>query len=235
MTELTYLPATTPIDVMPAWLPEAAFGTTATDVSPRPSVCATTTAEVPSEPDLDVSTASEVRRLRDAICSGDGITRIDLARALGVDRRSLSGWVSGEIRPTPERIATLRSVARIVDDIRAAHPGRARDLMTGEGPRGSVIDALANGELPDIPSSWRLVGPGAIGRPRRPATTTVPHEQTDQPLHAAALAAYLAGKLVAPPRATTVRDPDIYEIEPETAERTYAEEPAARPRRRPYL
>lgn len=219
------------MDVMPAWLPEAVFGTTTAITSTRPSVSATITAEVPSEPDLEATTASEVRRLRDAICGVDGLTRIELARALNVDRRSLSGWASGEIRPTPERLADLRFVARVVDDIRSTHQGRVRDLMVGEGPHGSVIAALADGKLRE-PSSWRLFGPG-VGR--RAAAAVASHDRTEPPLHAAALAAYLAGELVTPARSTTVRDSSIYWIEPEEAEIFYADEPITRPRRRPYL
>lgn len=231
MSDLTFMPRIQPMDVMPAWLPEAVFGTTTAAASTRRPVSATVTAEAPSEPDLETTTANEVVRLRDDICGADGLTRIELARALNVDRRSLSGWASGEIRPTPDRLADLRFVARVVDDVRTMHRGRVRDLMVAEGPHGSVIDALANGKLRE-PSSWRLFGPG-LGR--RAAAVVTAHKRTERPLHAVALAAYLAGELVAPARSTIVRDPSIYEIEPGEAGVLYAEEPITRPRRRPFL
>jgi hypothetical protein len=86
--------------------------------------------------------ADEVRQLRDRICSY-GLTRQDIAHALRVDRRSLSGWVSGEIRPTPERLLTLNVLAELVADVDAERPGRARDVLLARRTGRALLERVA--------------------------------------------------------------------------------------------
>jgi transcriptional regulator with XRE-family HTH domain len=58
--------------------------------------------------------ANEIRELRDEIQRGGGLSRSEIAQLVGVDRRSLSGWASGETSPSAANIDRLRTLARVV-------------------------------------------------------------------------------------------------------------------------
>jgi transcriptional regulator with XRE-family HTH domain len=162
--------------------------------------------------------ADEVRQLRDRICS-HGLTRQDIARALGVDRRSLSGWVSGEIRPTPERVLTLSVLAELVADANAERPGRARDLLLARRTGRALLDRVAAEGRPML-DTWRLsVRPGARVEVRRRG------EPAHEPIWAAAARALAEGQLAPPTWERTVRTPETYEIDLEEATAFREEEP----------
>lgn len=162
--------------------------------------------------------ADEVRQLRDLICS-QGLTRQDIARALGVDRRSLSGWVSGEIRPAPERVVTLAVLAELVVDVDAERPGRARDVLLVRRTGRALLDRVA-AEGRSLLVTWRRSvrpeGSVEVGRRAEPA---------QEPIWAAAARALADGQLAPPSWERTVRMPETYEIDLEEATAFQEEEP----------
>jgi transcriptional regulator with XRE-family HTH domain len=160
----------------------------------------------------------EVRQLRDRICS-HGLTRQDIARGIGVDRRSLSGWVSGEIRPAPERVVTLAVLAELVVDVDAERPGRARDVLLARRAGRALLDRVA-AEGRSLLGTWRLsVQPEARVEVRRRA------EPAHEPIWAAAARALAEGQLAPPSWERTVRTPETYEIDLEEATAFQEEEP----------
>jgi transcriptional regulator with XRE-family HTH domain len=162
--------------------------------------------------------ADEVRQLRDRICSR-GLTRQDIARALGVDRRSLSGWVSGEIRPAPERVVALTVLAELAAEVDAERPGRARDLLLARRTDRALLDRVP-AEGRSLLSTWRLsVPPEGRVEVRRRA------EPAREPIWAAAARALTEGRLAPPSWERTVRTPETYEIDLEEATAFREEEP----------
>ncbi len=91
--------------------------------------------------------ADEVLRLRDQIVQTAGLTRQEIAFAIGVDRRSLSGFVSGEIKPTPSRVDSLRLLARVAQFTARRWGERTREvLLAGQGGR-SPLELVAAGDM----------------------------------------------------------------------------------------
>jgi transcriptional regulator with XRE-family HTH domain len=162
--------------------------------------------------------ADEVRQQRDRICSY-GLTRQDIAHALRVDRRSLSGWVSGEIRPTSERVLTLNALAELVADVDAERPGRAREVLLARRTGRALLDRVAT-EGRSLLVAWRLsVRPEARVEVRRRT------EWAHEPIWAAAARALAEGQLAPPTWERTVRTPETYEIDLEEATAFREEEP----------
>jgi transcriptional regulator with XRE-family HTH domain len=154
--------------------------------------------------------AANVRRMRDQI-SARGLSRHDIARAVGVDRRSLSGWASGEIRPTPERLRLLTILAELVDTIDAERPGRARDILLSRRGRVALVDQITtSGQA--ILHDWRL------WLARQESSVSVTRRSAPmEPIWAAAARALAEGGLSKPDRAHTVRPESTYEMEPTEA------------------
>jgi transcriptional regulator with XRE-family HTH domain len=201
------------VEIVPGLLVSALFGTNAgisLRAHLRHHVLGITT--VPASEHRDVDVADEVRRLRDDICRR-GLTRQDVARGIGVDRRSLSGYASGEINPQPERLEALRNLARLTRDIEAEHPGRVREIVLSERGGSTLLDALAAGQFA-LAAAWRTWVAALRARvdirPRR--------VEQAEPIWSAAARALAAGQLAAPPRAATVRADATYEMDTEEAE-----------------
>jgi transcriptional regulator with XRE-family HTH domain len=155
----------------------------------------------------------EVQRLRDEIVRRTRLTRQQISRSLGVDRRSLSSWVNGTTVPVPERLERLRYLAATVRDIDALQPGQATEVLLARRRGGDILDLIAQGEF-DRARNWQTLEPGQ-------AVVHVTKRQSEgkkEPLYAAALAAYLDGRLSVPPRARTVREPEEYEQDLHDAE-----------------
>ncbi len=168
----------------------------------------------------------EVRRLRDAVC-GRGLSRQDVARGIGVDRRSLSGYASGEINPHPERLEALRILARVTSEIEAERPGRARGVLLSQRGDGTLLDAIASGQYA-LAAAWRT------WVARLDAHVDVrPRGAAGEPLWAAAARALADGRLTAPARTGTVRGDDTYEMD-HTEASAFADEPEPDTRRRGY-
>lgn len=93
------------------------------------------------------SIAHEMRSLRDRVGELTGLSKQDVARAIGVDRRSLSGFVTGEIRPTDSRVLALRVLADVAERVAGRFGDRARDVLRCDYGRGSVLDLIATGRV----------------------------------------------------------------------------------------
>ncbi len=59
--------------------------------------------------------AQVVVGLRSQIEQSSGLSRQEIARILGVDRRSLSGWASGETPPSERNLNRLRTLATVAE------------------------------------------------------------------------------------------------------------------------
>lgn len=153
------------------------------------------------------SKAEEVGRLRDAITKACGLTRQDIARAIGVDRRSLSGFVSGEIQPTTERLALLRSLADVAAWTAERFGKRAREVLTAEGDHGCPLDLVATGltDLNDAIESAAQAA-GVVAR----APVTIRHRKHGEPLYLRAREVW-SGRADLPTRSGVVREPEVYE------------------------
>jgi transcriptional regulator with XRE-family HTH domain len=153
------------------------------------------------------SKAEEVERLRDVISKACGLTRQDIASGIGVDRRSLSGFVSGEIQPTPERLALLRALADLATWTAERFGKRAREVLTAEGDEGRPLDLVAAG-LTDVHGAVESAAraAGVIAR----APVTIRHRKHGEPLYLHAREVW-SGRAGLPTRAGVVRDPEVYE------------------------
>ncbi len=197
---------------------DAVFGTSA-GVAPRTFrtvVSGLTTVPLGQrQPMQEVAVAEEVRSLRDSIARR-GINRQQLARLLGVDRRSLSGWASGDIRPTLERLSALRAVARAIAEMDAARPGRAPEVLLSRRGTTTLLDAVTSGRA--RLDSWRLWlarGSTEIDVACQPAS--------GEPIWGAAARALREGRLNAPSRERTVRPESTYEMNPDVEAGAFAE------------
>jgi transcriptional regulator with XRE-family HTH domain len=169
--------------------------------------------------------ATEVRALRDRI-TAQGLTKREIARAIGVDRRSLSGYVRGDIRPSSRRLGLLHTLADLVEAISRERPGRARDLVLSRRGRLALIDQLGTAGR-SILQTW----PAWMAR--NDATVTVtPGAALDEPVWAAAARAVAQGRLAVPPRAHSVRPESSYEMNLDEA--VPDTEPEYRSRRRGF-
>ncbi len=172
--------------------------------------------------------AEEVRRLRDEISRRTRLTRQQISRAIGVDRRSLTAWVNGSSAPGPERLERLRLLAALVREIDALKPGQATEVLLARRRGGDLLDLIADGRLAEA-QDWQSMEPDELYvrvASRHPA-------RRKPPLHAAALAAFRSGQLGVPPRAQTIREASDYEQDLERAEAIFPDE-APRPRRGRY-
>jgi transcriptional regulator with XRE-family HTH domain len=177
---------------------------------------------------LPLAFSEEVRLLRDEISRRTRLTRQQIARAAGADRRSLTSWANGSAAPGPDRLERLRHLCALVREIDAVQPGRATEILLARRRGGDLLDMVAEGRF-DQTHQWQSMG---TGQP----SVHVTARQTDArkpPLFAAALAAYREGKISVPPRARTVRDASVYEQDLDEAEATFPDQ-SSRARRRHY-
>ena len=170
----------------------------------------------------------EIERLRDEIVRRTRLTRKQIARAIGVDRRSLSSWVNGATVPAPERLERLQCLAAIVRDIDALRPGQATEVLLARRRGGDTLDLVAQGAF-DQARNWQTLEPGQAVF----VVTTREPKHNKEPLYAAALAAYLDGRLSVPPRARMVREAAEYEQNFHGAEQLFPDDTQG-PRRRRY-
>lgn len=198
-------------------LKDAVFGTNA-GVAMRPlqsDVFGITTVPVSQTNRAAMGIADEVRALRDAICA-TGVSRQALARLLGVDRRSLSGWSRGEIRPGLERIIALRALARVVADIDAEYPGRANDVLGTARGTTTLLEAVAAGRTRS--ELWRVWMARAAS-----SVTVTSSNREDEPMWAAAARAVAEGSIALPEWQRTVRPESTYEMRPDEEAGAFAE------------
>lgn len=111
---------------------------------------------------------------------------------------------------------------------KALRPGETTEVLLARREGGDILDIIARGEF-DRARNWQRLPPGQ----------TVLHVAkrqvglAKQPLCASAVAAYLDGRLSAPPRAHTVREPADYEQDLQGAEVLFPDD-GAEPRRGRY-
>ena len=170
--------------------------------------------------------AGEVRELRDRIIRSTGLSRQEIARAIGVDRRSLSGYVSGEIRPADDRLRSLRELAEIAEWSVDRFGEHARELLRGTSSTRPPLDVIGD-RGQDV---RRVLEAGARTlRAAQPSTVSIEPRLTRLPLHAHALSVW-AEESSLPARGGTPREPTTYEQDLSTAPQ--APDPQERPRRR---
>lgn len=166
----------------------------------------------------------EVQKLRDEIARRTRLTREQIARALGVDRRSLSAWVKGESAPGVDKLGRLQLLADVVRDIDASKPGSATEVLLSRTEGQDLLDHIASGHLAHARDwhAWRGVAP---------SVTAVRRRSAKRPLHQNALDAYLRGELRPLGRAATIHPESDYEQDLSRAERLMPDEPVRRSRR----
>ncbi len=166
----------------------------------------------------------EVQKLRDEIARRTRLTREQIARAVGVDRRSLSDWVKGGATPSTEKLERLQILADVVRDIDATEPGRSTEVVLRRSGGQDLLDHIAAGDLRHA-RDW-LVFQGAA-----PSVTIVHRPPGKRPLHQKALDAYLRGELRSLSWAPVLRSESDYEQDLAEAERLMPDEPERRSRR----
>lgn len=170
--------------------------------------------------------SAEVKELRDRVSSLIGLTRQEIARAIGVDRRSLSGFVTGEIRPTEDRIAALRVLAETAAWSARQFGDRAREVLRGQDPEASPLKLIAEGRVDirrELKAAAEQAGLGIT------TPVTVQERQTKEPLYIRASAEW-TDKGHLPTREGVPRDSAQYEQDLSNAASGVPQ--ATRPRRR---
>ena len=165
-----------------------------------------------------------VQRLRDEIARRTRLTREQIARAAGVDRRSMSAWVKGDATPSAEKLERLQILAEVVRDIDATEPGRSTEVLLSRSGGQDLLDHIAAGRLTTA-RAWQSLQGAA------PSVTVVHRRSTKRPLHQNALDAYLKGELQPFGRAATIRPASDYEQDLSAADRLMPDEPVRRSRR----
>jgi transcriptional regulator with XRE-family HTH domain len=177
---------------------------------------------------VPLASSEEVKLLRDEISRRTRLTRQQIARAAGVDRRSLTSWVNGSAVPGPDRLERLRYLSALVREIDAFSPGRTTEVLLARRQGGDLLDLVAAGRF-DQTRKWQNMG---VGQPY--VKITARHTDARKPpLFAAALAAYREGRISVPPRARTVHDPSTYEQNLDQTEAIFPD-PLPGPRRGHY-
>src|SRR6478735_2354990 len=97
----------------------------------------------------------EVERLRDEIARRTRLTRQQIARGVGVDRRSLSAWVKGEATPTIDKLERLQLLAEVVRDIDTTEPARSTEILLSRRGGEDLLDHIAAGRIV-IARDWQV-------------------------------------------------------------------------------
>lgn len=166
----------------------------------------------------------EVQRLRDEIARRTRLTRQQIARAVGVDRRSLSSWVKGEATPSMDKFARLQTLAEIVRDIEATEPSGSTEILLSRSGGQDLLDHIAAGQF-QVAWEWQSFR-GAL-----PSVKIEHRRPIKRPLHLNALNAYLRGELHPLGHSATLRPETDYEQDLSEAERLMPDEPVRRSRR----
>lgn len=172
------------------------------------------------------SVTNEVRSLQDEIRERSGLTRQQIARALDIDRRSLSAWASGETRPTLKRLDALRFLGALVRDLDIRHPGRAQELLLAKHGDDDALSAIQIGRF-DLAERLATSAEG------RPSVSIARIARDRTPLYSAAAQALAEGRLSTPEPNRTVRDETAYEMDLSDAA-FFEEQTSPQPRRRGY-
>ncbi|WP_298212351.1 helix-turn-helix transcriptional regulator [Ferrimicrobium sp.] len=166
----------------------------------------------------------EVRKLRDEIARRSRLTREQIARAVGVDRRSLSAWVKGESTPSTDKLKRLQLLADVARDIDLSKPETVTEILLSRSEGRDLLDHISGGRLTHARNWPTLVGV-------TPSVKVVHRRTAKRPLHQNALDAYLRGELRPLGRAATIRPESDYEQDLDRAEYLMPDEPVRRSRR----
>lgn len=166
----------------------------------------------------------EVQKLRDEIARRTRLTREQIARALGVDRRSLSAWVKGASTPGADKLERLQMLADVVRDIDATEPGSATEVLLSRAGGVDILDHIAAGRVTRA-RDWQALRGGL------PSVAVVHRRSAKRRLHQNALDAYLRGELRPLGRAATIRPESDYEQDLAQVERIMPNEPTRRNRK----
>lgn len=170
--------------------------------------------------------AEEVARLRDQILEATGLSRQDIARGIGVDRRSLSGFVTGEIRPTEARLRALQVLADAAEWAAARYGARAKDVLRANAGQGAALDLVAEGHASVVTKMEEAAM--VLGLVRRGSVSVTPRKTNREPLYLEAREAW-ADHVGKPAAGGRVQDPAAYE---QDLSRAKPAPPSTRPRRR---
>ena len=105
--------------------------------------------------------AAEVARLQSQILELVRLSRAEIALAIGVDRRSLSGFISGEIQPTPQRMNSLRFLADVVTYANRRWVDRTREILTWRFSERTALELVALGD----PGVYAFIDNASQGSP----------------------------------------------------------------------
>ena len=145
--------------------------------------------------------------LRDQVSTFTGLTRQEIARAIGVDRRSLSGFVTGEIRPTKRRLLALRVLADTAKWSFEQYGEHAREVLRGSDADPSPLTLIADGRT-DIRPELRAIAHRAGLTNEK--SITIQRRAAKEPLYVRA-ATHWTGSNQLPTRQGTPRDDTEYE------------------------
>lgn len=152
--------------------------------------------------------AEQVARLRDRVIDAAGLTKQDIARGIGVDRRSLSGFVTGEIRPSPLRVSALEVLADSAEWAARRFGVRAKDVLQEDAGEGAPLDLIAAGRTSVVNEMERAAE--VLGLVRRGAVSLRRRSPNREPLYLKAREVWSAW-LDKPTVGGQVRDPTVYE------------------------
>lgn len=170
------------------------------------------------------SSAEEVKILRDSVSRRTRLTRQQIARALGVDRRSLTSWVNGTSVPGDQRLVRLRRLAELVQEIEQTSPGRATEILLSRARGQDLLDLIARDRF-ELTRNWQSLEASPSIR-----IVSSPTRSRRGLLSGAVVDAIRQGKLKVPPRAMRVREESEYEQDLDFAGGLFSDE-LARPRR----
>jgi transcriptional regulator with XRE-family HTH domain len=88
------------------------------------------------------SQPEEIRKLRRDIQRATGLSRQEIARLVGVDRRSLSAWASGETPPSELNMERLHSLADLARRLTQLDAPELASSMRNAGTAGRVTSAI---------------------------------------------------------------------------------------------
>jgi transcriptional regulator with XRE-family HTH domain len=139
------------------------------------------------------TTATYVSDLRHEIQHRSGLSRKEIARLVGVDRRSLSGWVSGGTPPTPSHLSRLQVLAAVTRQLNRVHVTEL-DVIMRDGETAAAlasairaenvdraVSAVLGSAEEDLESPTEPLSPGQLDALRRlAAAVEVADSQPDE-------------------------------------------------------
>lgn len=180
---------------------------------------------IPFEP-LAPSAAADVAQLRDRVIGAAGLSKQEIARGIGVDRRSLSGFVTGEIHPSRLRVRALEVLAESAEWAAMRFGIRARDVLREDAGEGAPLDLIASGRTTVVSEMQRAAE--ALGLVRRGAVAVSRRTTSREPLYLKARETW-SNRLDRPAAGGQVRSPAVYEQDLSNASES---RPSGRPRRK---